>query len=224
MDDVPIEKEIETFITINKTSKKVDTSLAYVLKNKISMENGDMAMPKSEYLSVEVARKIGLEGESKIWAGKILFEGNVKLAEEYISLNAFVRATRILINLMWKKGILSFDWYNREDVETATQIATEMIDFIWTRVQMRWPELFVSQDENRRIIQGSIGYTAITRSLVKLMRDKDIHDKESFMSMTSSIIMSFRVGHDKWMNKGLYSKYSSESGYKIVSDELIGVM
>ena len=29
------EVEIDTFITINKTSKKVDTSLAYVLKNRI---------------------------------------------------------------------------------------------------------------------------------------------------------------------------------------------
>lgn len=222
MDNVPIEKEIETFITINKTSKKVDTSLAYVLKNKISMESGDMAMPKSEYISVEAARMMSLDGESNLWAGKILFEGNVKLAEEYISLNAFVRATRILINLMWKKGIISFEWHNRDDVEKTTNIATELIDFIWTRVQMRWPELFIPQDENRRIIQGSIGYTAITRSIVKLMRDKEVNDISSFQKNASEIIMSFKVGHEKWMNKGLYSKYSSESGYKIVSDELIG--
>lgn len=223
MVNVPIAKEIETFITINKTSKKVDTSLAYVLKNMISMDVGDMAMPKSEYISVEVARRLSLDGESKIWAGKILFEGHVKLAEEYISLNAFVRATRILINLMWKKGVISFDWHNKDDVDNATRIAKELIDSIWLRVQMRWPELFVSQDENRRIIQGSIGYTAITRSLVKLMRDQDVHDQESFMKVASEIIMSFKVGHEKWLSKGVYSRYSSESGYKLVSDELIGV-
>lgn len=222
MDNVPIEKEIETFITINKTSKKVDTSLAYVLRNKISLEGGDMAMPKSEYISVEAARKLSLEGESKIWDGRILFEGNVKLAEEYISLNAFVRATRVLINLMWKKEVVSFDWQKRSNVEEATRIATLLIDFIWKRVQMKWPELFMYNEEDRRIIQGSIGYTAITRSLVKLMRDRNVHDQTSFMKEASDIILSFKVGYEKWMSKGIYSKYSSESGYKIVSDELIG--
>lgn len=222
MDNVPIEKEIETFITINKTSKKVDTSLAYVLKNKISQGEGDMAMPKSEYISVEAARKLSLEGESKIWDGRILFEGNVKLAEEYISLNAFVRATRVLINLMWKKKVISFDWQKYSDVEEATRTATLLIDFIWKRVQLRWPELFMYNEEDRRIIQGSIGYTAITRSLVKLMRNKNVHDQDSFMKEASDIIFSFKVGPEKWMSKGIYSKYSSESGYKIVSDELIG--
>lgn len=222
MDNVPIEKEIETFITINKTSKKVDTSLAFVLKNMISQEDGDMAMPKSEYLSVEAARKLSLDGESKIWDGKILFEGNVKLAQEYISLNAFVKATRILINMMGKKGIISFDWKTKEDVEVVTRTVTELIDFIWNCVQIRWPELFLSKDEDRRIIQGSIGYTAITRCLVKLMRDTDVNDRESFMNAANEIIMSFKVGHEKWLSKGTYSKYSSESGYKMVSDELVG--
>ena len=222
MNNVPIEKEIETFITINKTSKKVDTSLAYVLRNKISQEGGDMAMPKSEYISVEAARKLSLDGESKIWDGKILFEGNVKLAEEYISLNAFVRATRILVNMMWKKGVISFDWRTKEDVAETTRTVTDLIDFIWNRVQIRWPELFISNDDDRRIIQGSIGYTAITRSMVKLMRDIDVRDRESFMKAACDIIMNFKVGYEKWVSKGIYSKYSSESGYKIVSDELIG--
>ncbi len=222
MDKVPIEIEIETFITINKKSKKVDTSLAYVLKNKISIGDGDMAMPKSEYVSVEVARRLSLDGVSRIWAGRILFEGNVKLAEEYISLNAFVRATRVLINLMSRKGVVSLSWRTPKAVEETTQTATDLLDFIWMRVQMKWPELFLSKDEDRRIIQGSIGYTAITRSLVKLMRERAVCDCESFKKEASDIIMSFNVGYEKWMSKGVYSKYSSESGYKIVSDELIG--
>ena len=123
---------------------------------------------------------------------------------------------------MWKKGVISFDWRTKEDVAETTRTVTDLIDFIWNRVQIRWPELFISNDDDRRIIQGSIGYTAITRSMVKLMRDIDVRDRESFMKAACDIIMNFKVGYEKWVSKGIYSKYSSESGYKIVSDELIG--
>ena len=52
--------EIDTFITINKTSKKVDTSLALILKNKIdrNSKDKDLVREKSEYLAVELAIKI----------------------------------------------------------------------------------------------------------------------------------------------------------------------
>lgn len=222
LDNVPAVKEIETFITINKTSKKVDTSLAFVLKNRISREGEDMAMSKAEYISVEIARKLCVEGWSELWTGKILFEGNVKMSSEYISLNAFVRATRIFINLMHKKGVINYHWDSTKDVEATIDLAAQLVDYIWIQVKIKWPELFSSTDDERRIIQGSIGYTAITRTLIKLMKEAKIFDIDTFRTEVRSMVMSFRGSYVKWMSKGIYSKYSSESGYKIVSEELIG--
>ena len=222
MIDVPIEVEIEQFITINKTSKKVDTSLATILKNLISQGKENMVMSKSEFISVEVARKLGFDGQSKVWSGKILLEGNVRNHDEYISLNAFVRATRVLINLFAQKGIVNLEWHTPEEVEEVTRLSTGLIDHIWMEVAMRWPELFGSYDEDRRIIQGSIGYTAITRTLVKMLRDSQISNQGELRQQVQQIVMGFPVGCDKWKAKGEYSRYSSESGYKIVSDELMG--
>lgn len=50
LEQVGEEVEIDTFITINKTSKKVDTSLAYVLKNKINYRRAskDIGISKRE--------------------------------------------------------------------------------------------------------------------------------------------------------------------------------
>ncbi len=121
-----------------------------------------------------------------------------------------------------KKGIIIYEWYSKDDVEKVTEKSTWLIDFIWKQVQLRWPELFSSKDEDRRIIQGSIGYTAITRTIVKLMRDANIKTDDAFCGFVRDVVMSFNVSHEKWMSKGVYSKYSSESGYKIVSDELLG--
>lgn len=222
MIDVPIEVEIETFININKTSRKVDTSLAIILKNLISQGRDNMAMPKSEFISVEVARKLGFDGASKVWNGRILLEGNVRNHDEFISLNAFVRATRVLINLLAQKGVINLDWHSQEEVNEVTNISTMMIDYIWMEVSMRWSELFCSSEEDRRIIQGSIGYTAITRTLVKMLRDRHISNEGEMRRHIQHIVMGFSVGSEKWKAKGEYSRYSSESGYKIVSDELMG--
>jgi len=97
MENVDEELEIDTFITINKTSKRVDTSLAYVLKNKINFDkkSEDLNIPKLDYLAVELAVKFI---ENNYWENRISFTGPPSnKGPETISLNAFVKATRRLI-------------------------------------------------------------------------------------------------------------------------------
>lgn len=223
MVDVPPETEIQTFITINKTSKKVDTSLAYVLKNQLSKGVGDMAMPRSEYIAVEVAVKLNENEDSNLWANRILYEGNVKKSNCYISLNAFVRATRILTNTLGQTGYINLKWDSdtkKEEVEMIVDKATELIYFVWGTVYQRWPELIDASFEEKQILQGSIGYTAITKTLVKLIKEKNI-DGDSIKPFILNTILSFGVPYDQWTKKGGFSSYSSEAGYRIVSDSLI---
>lgn len=223
MVDVPPETEIQTFITINKTSKKVDTSLAYVLKNQLSKGVGDMAMPRSEYIAVEVAVKLNENEDSNLWTNRILYEGNVKKSNCYISLNAFVRATRILINTLGQTGYINLKWDSdtkKEEVEMIVDKATELIYFVWGTVYQRWPELIDASFEEKQILQGSIGYTAITKTLVKLIKEKNI-DGDGIKPFILNTILSFGVPYDQWTKKGGFSSYSSEAGYRIVSDSLI---
>lgn len=223
MVNVPIETEIQTFITINKTSKKVDTSLAYVLKNQLSKGDRDMAMPRAEYIAVEVAVKLNENEDDRLWANRILYEGNVKKSNCYISLNAFVRATRILINTLGQIDFINLKWdYNtkQEEVGMIVEKTTELIHFIWETVYQRWPELIDASFEEKQILQGSIGYTAITKTLVKLIKEKNIVGN-NLKSFIHSTILSFGLPYDQWTKKGGFSSYSSEAGYRIVSDSLI---
>lgn len=223
MVDVPPETEIQTFILINKTSKKVDTSLAYVLKNQLSKGVVDMAMPRSEYIAVEVAVKLNENEDSNLWTNRILYEGNVKKSNCYISLNAFVRATRILINTLGQIGYINLKWdsnTNKEEVDMNVDKATELIHFVWDTVYQRWPELIDASFEEKQILQGSIGYTAITKTLVKLIKEKNI-DGDGLGPFIHNTILSFGVPYDQWTKKGGFSSYSSEAGYRIVSDSLI---
>lgn len=220
---VPLATEIQTFITINKTSKKVDTSLAFVLKNKLSKEGDDMVMPRAEYISVEVAQKLNDDESNKMWTNRILYEGNIKKSNCYISLNAFVRATRILVNTLNQRGYINLAWdaeTKREYVDETANKTCNLIRHIWCCVYLKWPEMEETSFEDRQILQGSIGYTAITRTLVKLIKENSIWagEVESFIKKT---ILSFNVPYEQWTKKGSFSKYSSESGYRLVSDTLI---
>lgn len=220
---VPIETEIQTFITINKTSKKVDTSLAFVLKNKLSKGNSDMVMSRAEYVAVEVAQRLNEREEEKLWANRILYEGNVKKSNCYISLNAFVKANRVFINTLNQIGYINLNWNQetkQEEVQHIVEEATDLILFIWKIVYQRWPELVESTFEEKQILQGSIGYTAITRMLVKLIKGKSIKaiELKEFIFRT---ILSIKVSYVQWTKDGTFSSYSSESGFKIVSETLI---
>lgn len=216
--------EIETFININKKSRKVDTSLAFVLKSKLSNpEDGSMAMPKSEYISVEVAQMFEKEESDDLWRNKISYEGNVKSTDKLISLNSFVKATRVLVNAMNQKGVVDLNWQKNEDVQHTTLFMYNALLFIWQEVYRKWPELNKGESlKDKRIIQGSIGYTAITRTLVKLLRENDVQDENSFYIFVTKTIASFGVSAEKW--KGAYGSYSSGSGYKYISEELINSM
>jgi len=117
--------EVDTFITINKTSRKVDTSLAYVLKNKINKENkssSDLTIAKKEFLAVELA--INLNNDAKfLWYNKILLEGNpTKNLQETISLNSFVKSVQNLIGYLEKYKILKIDWNNDTELSNVNYI------------------------------------------------------------------------------------------------------
>lgn len=221
--NVPVETEINTFITINKTSKKVDTSLAYVLKNQLSKGGGDMVMSRSEYIAVEVAQRLNECESDRLWSNQILYEGNVKKSKSFISLNAFVRATRVLVNTLNQIGYVNLNWSpktKQEEVFEIVKKTTELVHFIWFLVYQHWPEMLEAPFDDKQILQGAIGYTAITRTIVKLIKNDGIMADE-LRGFIANTIRSFDIPYTQWTREGTFSNYSSEAGYKIVSETLI---
>ncbi|MBD5132696.1 MAG: DGQHR domain-containing protein [Clostridiales bacterium] len=223
MDGVDEKVEIDTFITINKTSKKVDTSLAIVLKNKLNKyaASEDLSMPRAEYLAVEVALKLYSNPNCELWYDKILLEGTTKNTPQFITLNAFVKSTRTLINNMVKKKLLVLDWQTKEDIDGYIAICQEAIMSIWNSVAVRWSDLFNSNFENRRIIQGPIGYSSINRLVNMLLAKYNYISLDEFKLMIESNIRRISMDEKCWLPGGYFSGFSSESGYSIIANELL---
>lgn len=223
MERVDERAEIDTFITINKTSKKVDTSLAIVLKNKINKyaNSDDLSMPRAEYLAVEVALKLLSDPDCELWYDKILLEGSTKNTPQLITLNSFVKSTRTLINNMVKKKLLVLDWRTKEEINGYISICQEVIMAIWNSVAVRWGDLFNGDLEKRRIIQGPIGYSSMNR-LVNILLDKYCSvSLDDFKEVIESKIRHISMDEKYWLPGGYFSGFSSESGYSMVANELL---
>lgn len=229
LEEAPIEVEINTFITINKTSKKVDTSLAYVLKNKINYanhESKDLSISKREYLSVELATRLNGSTNCKpsfLWENRILFEGAPsKQTPQLISLNAFVKSMRAFLGAVERYEIVCLDWRSREDLDICLNMLSDIIEMVWDGVRRKWPDLFDFDVEKRRIIQGSIGFSSINRFLSQKLKDEN--RKMSIDEFTECVAMWIReiqVSSRAWLPGGIFSRYSSEAGYSIIAQELM---
>lgn len=227
MEKVDEKSEIDTFITINKTSKKVDTSLAFVLKNKLNENyvSDDLNISKKEYLSVELAYLLNTNESNTFWHNKILFEGNPKNSIQYISLNAFVRSTRSFLIALEQNQLINIQWQSQEDITELIELLDGVFDHIWTQVSYKWPDLYYGNFEKRNIIQGAIGFSSINRFIIENLKktDKPI-SFDMFKKQIVVWINSINVPSKYWEPGNRFSSYSSESGYKIIVIELLNSM
>lgn len=222
-----VKVEIETFITINKTSKKVDTSLAMMLRNRLNEERSsdDLVMPRREYIATDIAWNLNFEEEDSPWFNNILFEGNPKQNVETISLNAFVKSTKVLVGCFERHGLLNCQWNSEYEINEIENRCIELIKKIWENAKNKWPALINDKNTDKSIIFGPIGYNAINKVIIYHF-DKD--GKNTLLTFDNAIKLieqSFeKIDNDidLWLPKGRFSKYSSESGYSVVAMELIG--
>lgn len=217
--------EISTFITINKTSRKVDTSLAYVLRNKLrhGLEQQQTNLDKREYISVEVAMLINNTIDSK-WYNKIMFEGpRSKNSKELISLNSFVKSTRSLVLTLSKNEIISLDWKDLESVENTKAVVKNIIEELWNIIFEKFSDCFEIPLRNK-VIQGPIGYNSITRFIIQNINELNGITYEQLQLEIPRWIEAIDINPNKWAPGNYYSKFSSESGYRIIVDDLIQSM
>lgn len=216
LNEVDLNTEIDTFITINKTGKKVDTSLAYILKNQINDVYKQKDTAKIDYIIVETAKKLCDEEESigNIWYDKISFEGNPKTNNCFISLNAFILSERKYIRNLIKYNLLSLD-----DLEYTKKNYFQLFNEKWDLIKSKWNDLFL-EDNTRTIIQGPIGVSSLNRYFVtELQREIPVNDITSFIEDCLTRIHP-TIKSELWHKGELFSLYSSEAGYKKVSELL----
>lgn len=224
MNNPTLETEIDTFVTINKTAKKVDTSLALVLKSTINARNkgNDLTMPRAEYLAVELAKKVSVDSDVySLWYGKISFEGPISHKEQTISLNSFVRSYRRVISSLANYGWCHLKWDNDNEFNHLLKRIESLFNFFWECIVHKWPSLFVEDSSYNRIILGPIGVGAFSHFFVRFINERK-PSLDTIEIEIANIIGDINIDPDKWNPRGYYSLFTSESGYNFVANELWG--
>ena len=218
--------EVDTFITINKTSRKVDTSLAYVLKNKINKANKsscDLTIAKKEFLSVELAINLNND-EKSLWYNKILLEGNpTKNSQETISLNSFVKSVQNLIGYLEKYEIIKIDWNNDTELDYVNNIIKTIYLKIWDAIRLKWPILFTEEFHNKSVIQGTIGVSSINKYIIMQLKQESVnsYDLNLFISKVEYWIKNINISQNLWYKGNRFSQFSSAAGFNIVANYLL---
>lgn len=225
--------EIQTFITINKRGRKVDTSLAFILQNKpegvLSPENTKKA--QINFLIAGLALKINDETEvegniddvRELWLSQISYEDNPKIEGKLISISAFARSEYGLINRLLATEIIPSDWKTTEEkTEEAESLIKELFYYKWQIIEQKWPQLFASNKEQRVIIQGPIGCSSINKFIIKALFDtKLVNSISDYKTELRKLFSKLDVPYKNWLKGVNFSAYSSEAGYSVIADLLL---
>lgn len=216
--------EVNTFITINKTSRKVDTSLAYILKNKISRESGGSGskdLTRREYLAVELA--IRLNKSNSIWHERIMLEGNpTQKSFETISLNSFVNSLKSLINYLNRKDLIKIEWENEIELDNIIETLEVVYLYIWEQIERKWPDLLAPNDVSKSVLQGTIGVSSINKYIIMQLNKVDsINDIYSLKKHIENWIKNLHVESREWLKGSRLSQFSSAAGFNIVAKILL---
>ena len=213
--------EVNTFITINKTSKKVDTSLAYILKNKISRknENSDsIELSKREFLSVELAILLN-KSEDSIWHNRIILEGNpTNNSFETISLNSFVNSMKSLINHLNKNNLININWNDEQQLNNIIESISDIYMYLWNQIKIKWPNQLESDKINNSVLLGTIGVSSINKYIImQLKTNSDFGSVENLKIEMKKWIQNLNISSDEWSKGNRFSQFSSASGFNIVA-------
>lgn len=218
LNNVSIQTETDTFITINKTSRKVDTSLAYILKNQLANNYQDKNSPKIDYLAVELAQRINFDEENNLWYNQISFDGEAGANHYFLSLNSFVKAERRIIRKLMLLKLINIDLTDKKQIEKTLGFLIKVFNCIWRNVQKKWPDLFFSNKVYDSIITGPIGFTTINKFIALKIDRKNETDLED---QIKAVVFGLNIPSSKWLKGSSFSKLSSEAGYSEIVDYLM---
>lgn len=222
--------EISTFITINKTSRKVDTSLAYALRKKLKDLNADSGITKIDYVAIILAEDIS-DDESNFWHNKISFENGDKKQENddegskyLLSLNAFVKATRRLIKALEKKHLICLEADDDNSFKPVIDYSKKILNCIWKNVEEKWGDLFKKDQISNNVLLGPIGFTSICKYIAfQIIEEPLSHNIEDDINR---FVKNIGYGSEEWLkykdpSQKKFSKYTSESGYSVIAALLV---
>lgn len=201
--------EIESFININKTGRKVSTDLAVQLKNKII---GESEKYSSNSIATKICEKLNSSKKS-IWYNSIKL-GNDTSRDKSISITAFNKSLIKFVENYIQYNEITNDF----ELNNSIDILSNFISEAWEVVHKKWYRCFnYLEDYN---IKKGIGVFPLNNILGDQIKENQGNLDKSLESF-EKIINQSNVNYTYWIKGGKFSGYNSQSGFKKIENIIL---
>lgn len=214
--------EVNTFIDINSKGKRVSTDLAIRLRDSIRNQV-QMYKTKSdliESISTKTALSINNDNNLSIWYDSIKVSPEVK--GKIISINAFCRSLFPIIDKMLEVKGIDFTNVNNETLNTLVKETSDLVNLTWEIVENKWSECFSKYsprfNKNYNLQKGT-GTYSIHLLMNQCLEECNGNIEDSLKQFKTTIGNSIVKSSD-WITGGIFSGYSSQSGFKYIAEQI----
>lgn len=233
--------ELEAFIDINSTAKRISTDLATLARFDYEIKEKRISEPNPiKHIATKTAFHLKEDSPLSVWSSAIKFDIHSEISLGIVGVTLFRESIEPIVNFYLENKFTDRSNKNESELITyydnvAKQIATE-IDDIWSNIiRKKWSECFsesIAKNEtgdlktifysNEYYIQKTLGVKVLNGIYSEVLKQTGITEKSKILF--KELIQNSKVMSRDWRKGGPFSGLSSESGFarirKMIKNEI----
>lgn len=233
--------ELEAFIDINSTAKRISTDLATLARFDYEIKENRISEPNPiKHIATKTAFHLKEDNASSVWSSAIKFDIHSEISLGIVGVTLFRESIEPIVSVYLDTKYT--DKGNKNEAElisyyddVARQISLD-IDDVWNNIiSKKWSECFsesIAKNEvgelkttfysNEYYIQKTLGVKVLNGLYSEILKQTGItqQSKDTF----KDLIQNSRVMSRDWRKGGPFSGLSSESGFarirKMIKNEI----
>lgn len=233
--------ELEAFIDINSTAKRISTDLATLARFDYEIKEKRISAPNPiKHIATKTAFHLKEDNPQSLWGSAIKFDIHSEISLGIVGVTLFRESIESIVSVYLEKKFT--DGANKLESEliayyddVASQIAIEIED-VWNNIiRKKWSECFsesIAKNEvgelktifysNEYYIQKTLGVKVLNGLYGEILKQIGINDQSKIAF--KELIQNSKVMSRDWRKGGPFSGLSSESGFarirKMIKNEV----
>jgi len=233
--------ELEAFIDINSTAKRISTDLATLARFDYEIKEKRISEPNPiKHIATKTAFHLKEDNPLSVWSSAIKFDIHTEISLGIVGVTLFRESIEPIVSVYLDKKYTDEGNKNESDLisfydEVAREIAVD-IDEVWNNtISKKWSECFsksIAKNEvgelktiyysNEYYIQKTLGAKVLNGLYGEILKQTGITEQSK--NNFKNLIQNSKVMSRDWRKGGPFSGLSSESGFarirKMIKNEI----
>lgn len=233
--------ELEAFIDINSTAKRISTDLATLARFDYEIKEKRISEPNPiKHIATKTAFHLKEDYPLSVWSSAVKFDIHSEISLGIVGVTLFRESIEPIVSVYLEKKFIDRGNKNESELisyydDCARQVAAE-IDDVWNNIiRKKWSECFlesIAKSEvgelktifysNEYYIQKTLGVKVLNGLYSEIIKQNGITEQSK--NIFKDLIQKSKVMSRDWKKGGPFSGLSSESGFskirKMIKNEI----